>query len=39
VVTLFKEVLARHAAPAKETKELLDIVESTRGDIVATGAQ
>ena len=35
MVTLFKEVLAKHGVPAKETLELLDIVGSTKGDIVA----
>lgn len=35
MVTIFKEVLARHDVPARETQELLDIVESTKADIVA----
>ena len=34
MVTLFKEVLAKHNIPAKETQELLDIVGSTKVDIV-----
>ncbi|MBI5017155.1 MAG: group 1 truncated hemoglobin [Deltaproteobacteria bacterium] len=34
MVTLFKEVLAKHKVPAKETQELLDIVGSTKADIV-----
>lgn len=34
MVTLFKEVLAKHSVPAKETQELLDIVGSTKADIV-----
>jgi hemoglobin len=34
MVTLFKEVLAKHKVPAKETQELLTIVESTKADIV-----
>lgn len=38
MVTLFKEVLAKHGVPAKETQELLDIVDSTKGDIVSAGA-
>lgn len=38
MVTLFKEVLAKHGVPAKETQELLDIVGSTKGDIVASRA-
>lgn len=36
MVTLFKEVLAKHSVPAKETGELLDIVESTKADIVVS---
>lgn len=34
MVTLFKAVLAKHRVPAKETRELLDIVASTKTDIV-----
>ncbi len=34
MVTIFKEVLAKHHVPAKETQELLDIVASTKVDIV-----
>jgi hemoglobin len=37
MVTLFKEVLAKHKVPAKETRELVDIVNSTRADIVVSG--
>jgi hemoglobin len=37
MVTLFEEVLAKHEVPAKETKELLDIVGSTKADIVVSG--
>ena len=37
MVTLFKEVLARHNVPAREAKELLDIVNSTQADIVVSG--
>jgi hemoglobin len=37
MVTIFKEVLAKHRVPAKETQELLDIVGSTRADIVVSG--
>ncbi len=37
MVTLFKEVLAKHQVPAKETQELLDIVGSTKADIVVSG--
>jgi hemoglobin len=35
MVTIFKEVLAKHNVPARETKELLAIVDSTKADIVA----
>jgi len=34
MVVLFKGVLAKHKVPAKETQELLDIVDTTKGDIV-----
>jgi hemoglobin len=34
MVTLFKEVLAKHKVPDEETQELLAIVESTKADIV-----
>lgn len=34
MVTLFKEVLAKHKVPAQETQELLDIVGTTKADIV-----
>jgi hemoglobin len=34
MVTLFKEVLAKHKVPAQETQELLKIVGSTKADIV-----
>jgi hemoglobin len=37
MLTLFKEVLAKHQVPAAETQELLDIVGSTKGDIVKGG--
>ncbi len=37
MVTIFKEVLAKHDVPAKETQELLDIVGSTKAEIVAPG--
>jgi MFS family permease len=36
MVTLFKEVLLKHKVPAKETQELLDIVGSTKADIVVS---
>ncbi len=36
MVVLFKEVLAKHSVPAKETQELLDIVGSTKADIVVS---
>ncbi len=35
MATLFQEILARHGVPAAETAELVAIVESTKGDIVA----
>jgi hemoglobin len=34
MVTICKEILAKHGVPAKETQELLDIVASTKSDIV-----
>ena len=37
MVTIFKEVLAKHKVPAKETQELLDIVGTTKADIVIAG--
>jgi len=36
MVTLFKGVLAKHRVPAKETQELLDIIGSTKADIVVS---
>lgn len=36
MVTLFKEVLAKHKVPEKETQELLAIVGSTKADIVVS---
>lgn len=39
MVTLFKEVLAKHEVPAKETQELLGIVGSTKADIVVSHKQ
>jgi hemoglobin len=36
MVTIFKEVLAKHRVPAKETGELLAIVGSTKADIVVS---
>ena len=38
MVTIFKEVLAKHSVPEKETQELLDIVGSTKADIVVSGS-
>ena len=38
MVVLFKEVLAKHNVPAQEQQELLDIIESTRADIVVSGS-
>jgi hemoglobin len=37
MVTIFKEILAQHRVPAKETQELLAIVGSTKADIVVPG--
>ena len=37
MVTIFEEVLAKHLVPATETQELLDIVGSTKADIVVSG--
>jgi hemoglobin len=34
MVTIFKEVLAKHQVPEQETRELLEIIESTKADIV-----
>ena len=36
MVVLFKGVLAKHKVPAQETKELLEIVGSTKADIVSS---
>jgi hemoglobin len=36
MVVIFKDVLAKHKVPAAEQQGLLDIVESTRADIVMT---
>lgn len=36
MVTIFKEILAKHKVPAKETEELLAIVGSTKVDIVVS---
>jgi len=36
MITLFKGVLAKHKVPAKETQELLEIVGSTKADIVVS---
>ena len=38
MVTIFKEVLAKHLVPATETQELLDIVGSTKADIVVSAS-
>ena len=39
MAVLFKEVLARHKVPAKETQELFDIVGSTKADIVMSSGK
>jgi hemoglobin len=36
MVEIFKEVLAKNKVPAKETQELLKIIDSTKTDIVAS---
>lgn len=36
MVTIFKEILAKHNVPAKQTEELLAIVSSTKADIVVS---
>lgn len=35
MVIIFKDILARHNVPAQETQELLDIIDSTKADIVS----
>lgn len=37
MLTIFKEILAKYQVPPGETQELLDIVGSTKGDIVTGG--
>ena len=39
MVILFKGVLAKHKVPAKETQELLEIIDSTKADIVVSSKQ
>jgi hemoglobin len=39
MVVLFKEVLAKHKVPQKETQELLEIVGTTKADIVMAAAR
>lgn len=36
MITIFKEVLAKHGVPEQETGELLDIIASTKADIVVS---
>jgi hemoglobin len=36
MVTVFKEILAKHQVPTKETEELLAIVGTTKADIVVS---
>jgi len=38
-VTIFKGVLAKHNVPEKETGELLEILGSTKADIVVSGSK
>jgi hemoglobin len=37
MVVIFKEVLAKHQVPGPEQKGLLDIIDSTKADIVTEG--
>jgi len=37
MLTIFREVLARHQVPPAETQALLDIIHSTKGEIVTGG--
>jgi hemoglobin len=37
MIVIFKEVLAKHQVPDSEQQGLLDIVDSTRADIVTAG--
>jgi hemoglobin len=39
MVTIFKGVLAKHKVPEKETGELLEILGSTKADIVMKGSK
>ena len=39
MVVIFKDVLAAHEVPAQETQQLLDIVGSTKADIVISPQQ
>ena len=39
MVAIFKEVLAKHRVPEKETQGLVDIIESTKADIVVAGTR
>jgi hemoglobin len=36
MVVIFKDILAKHRVPATETQELLDIIGSTKADIVVS---
>lgn len=39
MVVIFKEVLAKHKVPARESQELLAIIDSTKADIVMAKAK
>jgi hemoglobin len=39
MIVIFKEVLAKHQVPDSEQQGLLDIVDSTRADIVTAGTE
>lgn len=37
MITIFKEILAGHEVPEQETQEILEVLGSTKADIVAAG--
>lgn len=39
MVVIFKEVLAKHQVPGPEQQELLEIIDSTRAEIVTAGTK
>jgi hemoglobin len=38
MVVIFKEILAKHSVPDQESQELLDIIDSTKADIVVAAS-